>query len=58
MRWTLRPSVHQSSQTVLQLCVTAQFYLENKGNYITILPQETRKTLTRQPNFTPETTGK
>ena len=24
----------------------------------TILPQETRKTLNRQPNFTPETTGK
>ena len=24
----------------------------------TILPQETRKTLTRQPNFTPRTTGK
>ena len=24
----------------------------------TILPQETRKTLNRQPNFTPGTTGK
>ena len=24
----------------------------------TILPEETRKTLTRQPNFTPKTTGK
>ena len=24
----------------------------------TILPQETRKTLNRQPNFMPETTGK
>ena len=24
----------------------------------TILPQETRKTLNRQPNFTPRTTGK
>ena len=24
----------------------------------TILPQETRKTLTRQTNFTPKTTGK
>ena len=24
----------------------------------TILPQEIRKTLNRQPNFTPETTGK
>ena len=24
----------------------------------TILPQETRKTLSRQPNFTPKTTGK
>ena len=24
----------------------------------TILPQETRKTLTRQPNFIPKTTGK
>ena len=24
----------------------------------TIIPQETRKTLNRQPNFTPKTTGK
>ena len=24
----------------------------------TILPQETRKTLNRKPNFTPKTTGK
>ena len=24
----------------------------------TILPQDTRKTLNRQPNFTPKTTGK
>ena len=30
-----------------------------KQNYInTILPQQTRKTLTRQPNFKPKTTGK
>ena len=28
-----------------------------KGKF-TILPQETRKTLNRQPNFTPKTTGK
>ena len=27
-------------------------------NSNTILPQETRKTLSRQPNFTPKTTGK
>ena len=27
-------------------------------NSNTILPQETRKTLNRQPNFTPKTTGK
>lgn len=33
-RWTLKPSAHHSSQTVLQLHVTAQFYLENKGKYI------------------------
>ena len=26
--------------------------------FIAILPQETRKTLNRQPNFTPETAGK
>ena len=26
--------------------------------YSTILPQETRKTLNRQPNFTPKTSGK
>ena len=32
-----------------------QFY---EGNSNTILPQEIRKTLNRQPNFTPETTGK
>ena len=30
-----------------------------KQNYInTILPQQTRKTLTTQPNFKPKTTGK
>ena len=30
-----------------------------KQNYInTILPRETRKTLTRQPSFKPKTTGK
>ena len=33
-RWTLKPSVHHSSWTVLQFCITAQFYLENKGKYI------------------------
>ena len=35
LKWcTLKPSVHHSSWTVLQLHVTAQFYLENKGKYI------------------------
>ena len=29
-----------------------------EGYSNTILPQETRKTLNRQPNFTPKTTGK
>ena len=33
-RWTLKPSARHSSRTVLQLHVTAQFYLENKGKYI------------------------
>ena len=33
-----------------------QFKREVYSN--TILPQETRKTLNRQPNFTPKTTGK
>ena len=33
-QWTLRPLVCHSSRTVLQLCVTVQFYLENKGKYI------------------------
>ena len=42
-RRMLKPSICLSSQTdrvsalgqtVLQLCVTAQFYLENKGKYI------------------------
>ena len=35
LKWrTLKPSACHSSQTVLQLHVTAQFYLENKGKYI------------------------
>ena len=29
-----------------------------RGNFIAIQSQEIRKTLTRQPNFTPKTTGK
>ena len=29
-----------------------------RGTFIAILPQETRKTQNRQPNFTPKTTGK
>ena len=29
-----------------------------RGKFIAILPQETRKTLNTQPNFTPKTTGK
>ena len=33
-QWILKPSAHHSSRTVLQLCVTAQFYLENKGKHI------------------------
>ena len=33
-RQTLKPSVHHSSWTVVQLRVTAQFYLENKGKCI------------------------
>ena len=33
-QWTLKPSASHNSQTVLQLCVTAQFYLDNKGKYI------------------------
>ena len=28
-----------------------------RGNFIAIQSQEIRKTLTRQPNFTPKTTG-
>ena len=33
--------------------------ISKRGVYSsTILPQETRKTLNRQPNFTPKTTGK
>ena len=31
---------------------------KREDNSNTILPQETRKTLSRQPNFTPKTTGK
>ena len=30
----------------------------SKREYNTILPQETRKTSNRQPNFTPKATGK
>ena len=33
-RQKLKASACHSSHTVLQLCVTAQFYLENKGKYI------------------------
>ena len=33
-RQKLKASACHSSHTVLQLCVTAQFYLENKGRYI------------------------
>ena len=32
--WTLKPLVSHNSQTVLQLCVIAQLYLDNKGKYI------------------------
>ena len=35
-----------------------QKQLSEEGYSNTILPQETRKTLNRQPNFTPKTTGK
>ena len=31
---------------------------KKEGDSNTILPQETRKTLNRQPNFTPQATGK
>ena len=37
-------------------CSKRSFKREVYSN--TILPQETRKTLNRQPNFTPKTTGK
>ena len=37
-------------------CSKSGFKKEVYSN--TILPQETRKTLNRQPNFTPKTTGK
>ena len=30
----LQPHVISSDESVLQLCVTAQFYLESKGKYI------------------------
>ena len=33
-QWMLKPSACHSSRTVLQLHVTAQFYLESKGKYI------------------------
>ena len=35
-----------------------QKQLSEEGYSNTILPQETRKTLNRQRNFTPKTTGK
>ena len=37
-------------------CSNSSF--KSKAYSNTILPQETRKTLTRQPNFTLKTTGK
>ena len=33
-RLALQPHVVSSDRPVLQLCVTAQFYLESKGKYI------------------------
>ena len=45
-RRTLKPSACHNSRTVLQLHVTAQFYLENKGKYILEVhtdPKDTKK---------------
>ena len=44
--------------TAQNLCNEAKEILRGKFHSNTILPQETRKTLNRQPNFIPKTTGK
>ena len=44
------------NMTTQNLCDVAKAVLT--GKFIAIWPQETRKALNRQPNFTPKTTGK
>ena len=44
---------HDNENTTIQ-----NLWDKREGYSNTILPQETRKTLNRQPNFTPKTTGK
>ena len=44
--------------TIQNLWDAAKTVIKRELYSNTILPQETRKTLKRQPNFTPKTTGK
>ena len=47
-----------ANMTTQNLWDAAKVVLRGKFIAIQFLPQETRKRLTRQPNFTPKTTGK
>ena len=46
------------NMTTQNLWDAVKAVLKSKVYSNTFLPQETRKTLNRQPNFTPKTTGK
>ena len=47
-----------ANMTTQNLWDAVKAVLKSKVYSNTFLPQETRKTLNRQPNFTPKTTGK
>ena len=47
-----------ANMTTQNLWDAAKVVLRGKFIAIQLLPKETRKRLTRQPNFTPKTTGK
>ena len=49
---------NDNENTTQNLWDAAKAVLRGKFYSNTILPQETRKTLNRQPNFSPKTTGK
>ena len=52
------PGIEPRSPTLPAEALTSEPPGKQKVYSNTILPQEARKTLNRQPNFTPKTTGK